>query len=196
MFANRFTAFVDACTLASALKRNLLLTLAEAELFRIRWSDEVMAETEKAIEDILAAKGFEDAAVRARRARSSMEAAFEDAAVSDYGRLLCVCDGLPDPNDAHVVAAALKTQATIIVTENLRDFPDEISAPLNLEVRSADVFIANTLALAPGKAVAAVRTMRERLKRPEKTAEALLIDMEAAGLTETVDVLRPHNLSL
>ena len=54
MFANRFTAFVDACTLASALKRNLLLTLAEAEFYRIRWSAIVLEETQKAIEKILA----------------------------------------------------------------------------------------------------------------------------------------------
>jgi hypothetical protein len=41
-----------------------------------------------------------------------------------------------------------------------------------------------------------VRTMRERLKKPEKTVEALLLDMEAAGLVETVDVLRAHIGSL
>ena len=196
MFANRFTAFIDACTLASALKRNLLLTLAEAEFFRVRWSAEVMAETERAIEGILAAKGYGDAAERAERSRRSMEAAFEDAMVTDFARLLSVCEGLPDPGDAHVVAAAVKTQAAIIVTENLRDFPDEIVSPLNIEVRSADAFLANTIALAPGKAVAAIRNMRERFKEPDKTAEALLIDMEAAGLTETVDVLRPHIQSL
>lgn len=40
MFANRFTALIDACALAGALKRNLLLTLAEAEFFRLRWSDQ------------------------------------------------------------------------------------------------------------------------------------------------------------
>lgn len=44
--------------------------------------------------------------------------------------------------------------------------------------------------------MAAVRTMRERFKRPEKTAEVLLLDMEAEGLTETVDILRPHAASL
>jgi len=196
LFANRFTAFVDACTLASALRRNLLLTLAEAEFFRIRWSGQVLAETERAIHAILSEKGFADAAERARRAIASMEAAFEEAAATNYEKLLCVCDELPDPGDAHVVAAALKTQASVIVTENLKHFPAEQLAPLNLDVRSADVFIADTIALDHGKAVAAVRKMRERFKKPEKTAEALLIDMEAAGLTASVDVLRPHALSL
>ena len=71
-----------------------------------------------------------------------------------------------------------------------------VLAPLNLEARSADAFIADTIALDPGRAVAAVRQMRLRLKRPEKTAEALLVDMEVEGLVETVDILRPHVNSL
>lgn len=198
MFANRYTAFIDACTLASALRRNLLLTLAEAEFFRVRWSVQVLDETQRAIEKILTDKGHDpdDAKDRAGRARQAMEAAFEEAIVEDFQDLLCACDGLPDPGDVHVLAAALKTQAATIVTENLKDFPEHVLAPLNIEARSADAFIADTIALDPGRAVAAIRTMRLRLKRPEKTAEILLMDMDAAGLTETVDVLRPYVGSL
>lgn len=196
MFANRYTAFIDACTLAGTLKRNLLLTLAEAEFFRVRWSRKVMDETEVAIVRILTGKGAADPARHANRARAVMEAAFEDAAVEEYEAFLPACDGLPDPGDAHVLAAALKTQAATIVTENIRDFPDEFLRSRNMEVRSADQFIADTIALDPGRAVAAIRLMRQRLKRPEKTAEMLLLDMEADGLTETVDVLRAHVLSL
>ncbi|MET4214634.1 hypothetical protein [Bradyrhizobium sp. LA2.1] len=61
--------------LASALKRSLLLSLAEAEFFRLRWSSRVLDETEAAIEEILSGKGFDDATARAERARASMEAA-------------------------------------------------------------------------------------------------------------------------
>lgn len=196
MFANRYTAVVDACSLAGALPRNLLLTLAEAEFFRLRWSAEILAEAERAIASILDRKGALDAAERAARARSAMQRAFTDADVGDYSALLPACVSLPDPKDAHVLAAALKTQAAVIVTENLRDFPLRIVSPLNLEVRTADAFIADTLSLDIGRGVAAVRLMRERLKRPEKTAEALLRDIEAAGLTQTADVLRPHVASL
>lgn len=90
----------------------------------------------------------------------------------------------------------MKTQAATIVTENLKDFPDAVLVPLNMEARSADAFIADTIELDPGRAVAAIRNMRLRFQRPEKTAELLLLDLEAAGLTETVDVLRPHMASL
>lgn len=196
MFANRFTALVDACCLAGALKRNLLLTLAEAEFFRLRWSKTILDETEQAIAEILTAKGAATPAAHAAKARTNMETAFQDADVGDYDSMLCACDVLPDPGDAHVLAAALKTQAAIIVTDNLKDFPAALLAPLNLEARSADAFIADTIALDPGRAVAAIRRLRERLQRPEKTAELLLLDMEAAGLTESVDAMRAHVASL
>lgn len=79
MFASRFTAFLDACALAGAPKRNLLLTLAEAEFFRVRGSEPVLVETERAIAEILSGKGVADATAYAIRARATMEAAFAEA---------------------------------------------------------------------------------------------------------------------
>lgn len=196
MFANRFTALIDACALAGALKRNLLLTLAEAEFFRLRWSEQILDETQAAVEKILTGKGVTDAAQRAARARTAMVGAFEEACVSDFEAMIGAVTGLPDAKDRHVVAAALKIRASVVVTDNLKDFPEAALTPLNLEARSTDAFIADTIALDPGRAVAAIRRMRIRFRKPEKTAEILLLDMEAAGLTETVDVLRPHVQSL
>lgn len=196
MFANRFTALIDACVLAGSLRRNLVLTLAEAEFFRVRWSAQILDETERAIASILAERSVADYATRAARVRASMERAFEDAMVDDFASFLCACQSLLDPNDAHVAAAALKTQAAVIVTDNLRDFPASVLDPLNLDVRSADDFIVDTIALDEGKAVTAIRRMRERFARPEKNAGQLLLDMEAVGLTSAVDVLRSHEASL
>jgi len=196
VFANRFTALVDACVLAGTLKRNLLLTLAEAEFFRLRWSVQILDETQRAIQTILEGRNDPEAEAKAARARSAMERAFEEACVGGIDALLPLVPALPDPNDRHVVAAALKTAASVIVTDNLRDFPAEALEPLNLEVRGADAFIADTIALDPGRAVAAIRRMRERLRNPAKTPETLLLDMEAEGLTETVDALKLHVMSL
>jgi predicted nucleic acid-binding protein len=198
LFANRYTAFIDACVLVSTLRRNLLLTLAEAEFFRIRWSAEVLEETRRTIERLLLSKNkpANEAAAQALRAVAAMQKAFEEAEVRDFRNLIPACSGMPDKDDVHVLAAALKTQAATIVTENLKDFPIAILEPLNIEARSADDFIADTIALDPGRAIAAIRIMRERLKRPERSAEDLLLDMEAAGLVATVDVLRPHMSSL
>ena len=125
-----------------------------------------------------------------------METAFEEAMVVVFVNFFSAGVGRADENDAHVVAAALKTQAAVIVTENLRDFPEGLLRRLNLETKSADIFIADTIILDTGRAVAAIRRMRERFRKPEKTADILLLDMEANGLTETVDILKPHLLSL
>ena len=191
MFANRYTAFIDACSLAGVLKRNLLLTLAEAGFYRVRWSHRVIEECRQAIEKMLANREMPDAVARSHNAVAAMVEAFDDALVIDYDEFLNLGRDLPDRNDAHVLAAAIKTRAHVIVTDNLKHFPIGTLAPLNIEARSTDEFIANTITLNTARAVGAVKTMRERLNRPEKTAKAILLDMEASGLFSTVDVLRP-----
>ena len=190
MFANRYTAFVDACSLAGALKRNLLLTLAEAEFYRLRWSSRILDETEGAISRILTDKGAQDPDGRAAYARGQMEAAFREASVDNFELLIPAIQGLPDPDDAHVVAAALKTRAHVIVTDNLRDFPPEVLDPLGLAAINTDDFLANTIALNEAAAISAIRRMRESFQRPELDAPALLLRMEANELPATANLLK------
>lgn len=192
MFANRYTAFIDACTLVSVWRRNLLLTLAEAEFFRVRWSEKVLDETERAIARMLDERGLPDGGDRAKRSVAQMKAAFPEALVEDFELFETMRYGLPDMNDEHVLAAAIKTQAQAIVTENLADFPLGVLEPLAIEARSADDFIADTIALEEGRAVAAINRMRLRLVRPEMTPEDMLRSFEAHGLMETASVLAPH----
>ena len=90
----------------------------------------------------------------------------------------------------------ISSDRPVIVTENLKDFPADVLSNLNTSARSADVFIADTIALDEAWAVAAIRRMRERFKRPEMTPEELLLVMEAAGLIETANLLTPHIRSL
>lgn len=196
MFANRYTAFIDACTLVSVWRRNLLLTLAEAEFFRVRWSEKVLEETERAITRLMDERDIADSKTRAAQSVASMRAAFPEALVEDFGLFEATSYGLPDRNDEHVLAAAIKTQAQALVTENLSDFPASVLAPLAIEARSADDFIADTIALEEGRAVAAINRMRLRLKRPELTPEDMLRSLEAHGLLETASVLAPHIESL
>ena len=97
MFANRYTAFIDACSLVRRIsQRNLLLTLAEAEFYRVRWSAEVMNETRAAIETICVKQGLQDAADRARRSWEAMSLAFEDAEIDDYDAFRSVAAAIPD----------------------------------------------------------------------------------------------------
>lgn len=192
MFANRYTALIDACTLVSVWRRNLLLTLAEAEFFRVRWSSKVLEETERTLVRLFDKRGLPDGTTRAKASIANMKAAFPEALVEDFELFETMSFGLPDEGDEHVLAAALKTQAQAIVTENLTDFPANVLAPLGIEARSADDFIADTIALEEGRAVAAINRMRLRLARPELSAEDLLRSFEAHGLMETASVLAPH----
>lgn len=191
MFANRYTALIDACCLVSAPKRDLLLTLAEAEFFRVRWSDKILEETETT----LATKIFkelnkQDALMRAAKSINVMKAAFPEALVGLNGRPFVT--GLPDENDEHVMMSAIQTQAQAIVTENIKDFPSGIMSKFNIEARTADDFIADTIALDVGKAVAKIRILRSRLQKPEMTPEKYLLSLESHGLLETVSILSDH----
>ncbi|MEN9923993.1 MAG: hypothetical protein RL268_119 [Pseudomonadota bacterium] len=192
MFANRYTALIDACTLVSVWRRNLLLTLAEAEFFRVRWSEKILDETERAIARLMNERGLIDSKARAARSVANMKAAFPEALVDDFALFEKTEYGLPDKGDEHVLAAAIKTQAQALVTENLSDFPASVLAPLAIEARSADDFIADTIALDEGRAVAAINRMRLRLNKPEHTPEDMLRSLEAHELFETASVLAPH----
>ena len=196
MFANRFTVVIDACVLVSALRRNVLLSLAEAEFFRPRWSHEILSETERAITLILAAREGVRAGEVARRHVDQIRAAFTDSVVDGYDPRMANLTDLPDLKDAHVLGAALKTGAALIVTDNLKDFPNSVLEPLCIEAKSADSFIADTIDLDIGRAVTAIHRMRKRFNRPELTADDLLLQFEKNGLVESCDLLRPLVLSL
>lgn len=192
MFANRYTALIDACVLVSVPRRDLLLTLAEAEFFRVRWSGNIISETQSALRNIFAERGVEDHDARAARAVAAMQAAFPEALVDDQEGLQPLTFGLPDANDEHVLSAAVQTQAQAIVTDNLADFPAAILSPLNIEARTADDFIADTIALDEGKAVAAIRSMRVRLRRPEMSPQDFLKSLETHRLFVTASILSNH----
>ncbi len=183
--ADRFTALLDTNVLAGALTRNILLSLAEAEFFRPRWSAEILDEFVRQFE-----RRFGDPDGAARQ-RAMMERAFPEALVADYGGFIDTLD-LPDPDDRHVLAAAIQTKAAVIVTENSGDFPAEVLARYDIEAVGADDFIADILDLAGSEAVAALRLMRERFQNPAITPGSLIRKIEQRGLTQTADLLTAY----
>ena len=92
---NRYSALIDACVLGGALKRNIILSLAEAGLFRPRWSERILDETEKAIAQI--SKGTSNTA----RQRAAIEKAFPEALVLPADPSINVSGLLPDADDEH-----------------------------------------------------------------------------------------------
>jgi predicted nucleic acid-binding protein len=129
-------AFLDASVLYPALLRNLLMHLAVRDLFQARWSDRVHEEWIAA----LLRNRRDLTPEQLARTRKLMDENVDDALVSGYedivGQLM-----LPDPNDRHVLAAAIHGGANVIVTINLRDFPVDALTTHGIAAQHPDTFI-------------------------------------------------------
>ena len=184
-----FTAFYDANVLYPAELRSFLMYLALTDLFRARWSDQVHEEWIAA----LLLKRPDLTREKLERTRRLMDEHATGALVTGYEDLIPGLT-LPDPDDRHVLAAAIRGRADVIVTINLADFPAEALEPLGIEAQPPDDFVLHLLDLAPGRVAAAAQEHRQSLKNPPKTVDEYLITLEAQGLTQTVSVLRQFML--
>lgn len=185
--ADRFTVILDTDVLVGALIRNIILTFAEAGFFRPRWSETTICrEFEPAV--IKAAKLTPE---KAAYQRERIEEAFPEGMIVEDPALVDSLT-LPDPNDRHVFAAAIQTKATLIVTQNLKDYPQDALGAHQIEPISADGFIADCIDLAGAEAIAALRELRERFRRPELDAEAFLRLVEERGLSQTAAMLQEY----
>ena len=182
-----FTAFYDANVLYPAELRNLLMHLALIGVFRAKWSADVHEEW---ISSLLK-KRPDLTRDKLERTRILMDQHAVDALVTGYEDLIPGLQ-LPDPDDRHVLAAAIRGHADVIVTINLRDFPSDIIGPFGIEAQHPDEFILHLLDLAPGAVVAAAENHRHSLKNPPKTVSEYLETLERQGLTQTVSVLREY----
>ena len=109
--------------------------------------------------------------------------------MTEYGSLIDSLT-LPDPDDRHVLAAAIQGEAEVIVTYNLADFPSRLLARFNIEVLHPDRFLANLFDTAVDDFCAAAQLQRQSLKTPPKNVEEFLTTLETADLHQTVARLR------
>jgi hypothetical protein len=117
-----------------------------------------------------------------------MDTAVRDALITGYEALIETLV-LPDPDDRHVLAAAIVGRCDVIVTQNLQDFPEDVLKPYGIETRHPDDFLTNHLSLAPGKFCISVRKVRARLKNPPYSVEDYLATLTRQGLVVTVSEL-------
>ncbi len=182
---SRYTAIYDACVLYPAPLRDLLLELALTDLFKARWSNRIHEEW---IRNLL--QNRPDLTIQQlERTRDLMDANIRDCLVEGFEDLEETIH-LPDQDDRHVVAAAIKGRADVIITFNLTDFPSGILDSWEIEVQHPDQFLANLIDLAPGHVAGAVRTCRLRLKKPPKTVDEYLDVLARQGLPESTTMLR------
>ena len=180
-----FCAFLDASVIYPASLRDLLMRLTLADLFQARWSIHIHEEWIRAVlrdrPDITAD--------RLQRVREAMDRHAEDAIVTGYESLIPSLT-LPDPDDRHVLAAAIVARADVIVTFNLRDFPAEVLDRYQIEAQHPDEFLRRVIDLAPVTFVDAVRTQHASMANPPVNMDELLALFERIGLAETVTELR------
>lgn len=179
---NRFRVVFDACVLYPAAVRDLLMELAVAGLYKSHWTNEIHDEW---IRNVLEDRPDLEPA-QLTRTRELMDANSQDALVEGYERLISTIE-LPDPDDRHVVAAALHCRADAIVTFNLRDFPPGILNELGLEAIHPDDFISYQFDIDAPRTCAAAKRIRTRLVNPRYSPAEYMDCLRGAGLPRTAD---------
>ena len=165
----RFRLVLDACVLVPYQLADLLLRLADAELFEPLWSAEIVAEVERAIVRL----GVP--AEKAQRRVHQMQTAFPNADVTDYQELIEVMR--TDPKDRHVAAAAVRGTAALIVTANIRDFLAESLQPYDIEVVHPDDFLHDQLDLSETTVVECLQAQRAAYTRPSFTSTEFYLSL-------------------
>ena len=131
-------------------------------------------------------KGVSDDEANKRVNRANK--AFPDALVTNYSGLINSLE-LPDPKDRHVLAAAIKTNANIIVTNNIKDFPKEYLASFGLMAKTADDFLTDIIDLNPDQAVKAFKQLVLNRVNPDLDEFQVLDILRKRGLKDTADFL-------
>ncbi len=182
-----FTALFDACVLYPAPIRDLLLRLAQTGLFRAKWTECIHDEW---MRNLLANRNDLSEA-QLLRTRDLMNKAVLDCLVHDYENLIEALV-LPDPDDRHVLAAAIRCRADVIVTYNLKDFPENALLKQDIQAQHPDEFISHLIDLSPGVVCSAVKRMRIDLKNPPCNVGQLFCTLEGLGLVQTVSALSDY----
>lgn len=157
-----FTALLDSCVLWPSTQRDFLLSLAFEGAYRFIFSEAIIGEVEVNEELKLLKRGASDdeAKQKALHLSKQLRLHFSDAIVQGWEGLEGSYE-LPDPDDEHVLAAAVVGGAGSIVTENLRDFP-QVKIPSGIQIISAKDFAYETVSMRPDLGLRAVQAMADR----------------------------------
>ncbi len=182
--SGRYTAVLDANTLYPAPLRDLLLSLCIGGLYQARWTNRINEEWVRSL-----ARNRPELAPQLVALVELMNQSVPDCLIENFEPLISGLV-LPDPDDRHVLAAAIAGHADAIVTFNLKDFPASALHPFRIEAIHPDDFVLNQLELRPFEALSEVKKMRARLIRPTQTAAQLISTLERCGLPASAAHLR------
>ena len=182
-----FIAVYDACVLYPVPLRDLLMQLALTDLFRAKWTDEIHDEW---IKNVL--KDRPDLTrAQLERTRKLMDENSIDCLIENYHQIIPGLN-LPDPNDKHVLAAAIHAEASTIVTFNLKDFPEKILSDYGIEAQHPDDFIISLTEMDLAKVLLSVKLIRARLNNPRISIDDYLNIVAKQGLPQTVTLIKGY----
>jgi predicted nucleic acid-binding protein len=181
-----FTVIYDANALYPNTLRDLLIRIAQQpHLVQAKWTNDILDEMLRALQrnrsDITAEK---TAALR-----DIINDSVRDCMVTGYRPLIDALE-LPDPDDRHVLAAAIKASAQLIVTRNLKDFPLKTLAQWDIRPKSPDNFVRDVIDLDPQAVWACVQQIVDSRKRRPVTVDDVLGELQRDGLVGSTAMLR------
>jgi predicted nucleic acid-binding protein len=179
-------ALLDANVLYAAPLRDLLIQLAFTGLFQARWSAAIDDEWTR---NLRAARP--ELTEYITRTQFLMHRSIPDALVTNYESQIAGLI-LPDPDDRHVLAAAITAAADVIVTFNTKDFPTAVLAPYGIVAQHPDAFLKSFIIAMPSHILAGVRECLGRLIRPPISPANYLDNIRKIGLIETAAFLEAN----
>lgn len=185
MHSPSFSVVLDACVLYPAPIRDILLSLAAEGLFKAKWSDIIQNEWQRNL-----LKNRSDLKKeQLNQTVIAMNLAFPDANVDNFKALIPSLK-LPDKDDRHVLACAIRCNADIIVTFNTKDFPVKELSKYGIKLKRPDELVSNLIEINPDLACIAFTKMIKRLKNPNKTKNEVLATLKNCGLNKSIEKLK------
>ncbi|HLB40863.1 MAG TPA: PIN domain-containing protein [Candidatus Babeliales bacterium] len=181
----KLVVLYDACVLYPAPLRDLLMHLALTNIYQAKWTANIHEEW---IRNVLL-KRPDLKPAQLQRTRNLMDTSVRDVLVEQYEHLIPALN-LPDVNDRHVLAAAIKSAAAIILTFNLKDFPHQVLKKYHIKAVHPDQFLSQLLTIEPVLVCAAISRLRAALKNPPISVSSYLSILEQQNLPQTVADLR------
>jgi predicted nucleic acid-binding protein len=180
-----FVVVYDASVLYPSTLRDLLLRIAQAELVQAKWTERILDEVFSALRRNR--PDLEEG--RLDRTRALMGTAVRDWKIGGYEPLIDSVS-LPDVDDRHVLAAAIRARAQVIVTSNLKHFPVDVLRCWDIDPKSPDEFVRDQIHLDPSAVYAAVQRIADSWRLPPGTVDDVLDRLERSGLVQSVAALR------
>jgi predicted nucleic acid-binding protein len=184
LIADRFTVILDANVLYPFYTRDILLSLADAGLYRARWSEDIIEETKRAL---LRNNPGQEAKIE--NLIATMQESFPESWIYNYRKLIPALE-LPDEDDRHVLAASIKADATHIVTENMKHFPSNLTVEYDITPIRPDDFLYNTYELYPEQCVSAIIKMLDRYATPSFNLPEYIMLLRSNGLVNMAQVIQ------